>query len=378
MRIALFAACADLGHNQAVAISVCVVGQRFGSDAVAIHDAAVVLRDRAGVRRGDLDGQCGSVAATVAVAHGVGEVFSGAAAAQGFVVGVVSVDLVGVAASGADIQRAVFTGDRRAFGVLRHQRHGRFGGFSANTNAGDAQLVAVYIGVVAQHLAGSGQHRAGKGGIVASDGRVVDGRDMDGNRVSRRAGVFATVGGAAVVANLEFDGGVVFTAGVLGRHKGQFAGSQVSSANFKASGNLDGADGGTVVQQRAVSRQRGDFYRCQGVAVSVLEAEVYGAQHQGCVFTGGEAAIAGGRSIVDRQHGDGQRIGVDLFGAAGVATIRAGHGQRVAAVEERVRGVSQAPQGFVDLGLGTHKHQSATVVAGGCREAALGRRRRFR
>src|SRR5206468_4214576 len=101
--------------------------------------------------------------------------------------------------------------------------------------------------------------------VVGALRRVIHRGDVDGHGVGGLVGVDAAVSGAAVVLDLEGEGGVAGAVGVGGREELELAAADVGCGD-----ELAGGDGDAVVLEGAVSGEAGDLDRGQGVGRRVV------------------------------------------------------------------------------------------------------------
>ena len=135
--------------------------------------------------------------------------------------------------------------------------------------------------------------------------RVVDGQDVEGQRVRIHRLVHAAVRGAAVVAHPELEARVVAAVGVGCWREHQLVRSDVGRGD-----ELPGGDRGARELEAARGRQRQDHRASEGVAVGVGEAEVGGLQGHGRVFGGLHRPIrALGGLVGERQQIDPAQAG---------------------------------------------------------------------
>ena len=177
----------------------------------------------------------------------------------------------------------------------------------------------------------------GGDGFVAAGRRLVDRGDIDADRVGRGIQINATIGGAAVVAHLEGEGGVAVADYIRRWREGE--GSEAGSGDL-----LTGRDCGTTELQGARSRQAGEDHALQAVGPRragsvdrVGEAEIGRRERIGAVFGGGDRAVGAGRRVIHRGDIEADRVGRGIkidaaIGGAAVIAHPEGEGGNGAAV----------------------------------------------
>ena len=152
---------------------------------------------------------------------------------------------------------------------------------------------------------------------------MVDRGDIDADRVRSGIKIHATIGGAAVVAHLEAEGGIAPADGVGRRREGE--GGEAGGGDF-----LAGGDGDTVELKAARQRQAGENHALQRVGSRgaggvdrVGEAEIGGGEVVGGVFSGDDRAVAAGRRVVHRGDIEADRVGrgIEINAAIGGASV---------------------------------------------------------
>ena len=173
--------------------------------------------------------------------------------------------------------------------------------------------------------------------MITADRWLVDRGDIDADRVGRGIQINAAIGGAAVVAHLEGEGGVAVADHIRRWREGE--GSEAGSGDL-----LTGRDCGTTELQGACSRQAGEDHALQAIGPRraggvdrVGEAEIGRRERIGAVFSGGDCAVGTGRRIVHRGDIEADRVGREIqidaaIGGAAVIAHPEGEGGNGAAV----------------------------------------------
>ena len=119
---------------------------------------------------------------------------------------------------------------------------------------------------------------------------------IEGHGVGRWIGINAAIGRAAVVLHLEGEGGIAITAGT-----GSWCETQ---ARQRTGGNRStGCNGNPIERERASGRCAGDQHSGQGIAISITETEIRGAEVVETVLINGDGGVGSGRSVVGRRLG---------------------------------------------------------------------------
>ena len=197
--------------------------------------------------------------------------------------------------------------------VLQHAARGHGGDL-------DRQEIVAVMDVAEAEL----RRREGVAGVrrhgeaVVGAGRGVIHRiDGDGHGVGGRIGVHAAIADAAVILDLEGEGGRAMEIGV-GR-KDQLVGGDVADQNGVAR-----IDGDAIVLEHAVGRNGGDLDGREIVAVmGVAEAEIRRREDISGVFIGGDGGVRSRRRVIHRIDRDGHGVGglVGILAAAHHAAI---------------------------------------------------------
>ena len=176
---------------------------------------------------------------------------------------------------------------------------------------------------------------------VGAGRRVVHRGDIEADRIGGGIKIDAAIGGAAVVAHLEGEGGNGAAVGV---------GRRGVSEGGKAGGGdlLAGGDSGTAEPQGSCARQAGDDHALEAVGPCgasgigwIGEAEIGRREAVGGVFQGGDGLVGAGGGVVHRTDRDrerawcgGEPIGEGVRDHTGAVEIRGWGEDEVAAADE--------------------------------------------
>ena len=162
-----------------------------------------------------------------------------------------------------------------------------------------------------------GRRKIGGGGWIINRG------DIKSDRVGGWIEIDTSIGGAAVIAHLEGEGGNGAAVGVGRWCVGE--GAEASGSDF-----LTGDNGDTAETQGACTRQAGDDHALQAVGPGgasgiggIRETKISRTEGIGGVFQGGDGLVGAGGGVVHRREreGDGVGRGIKITAAACGATV---------------------------------------------------------
>ena len=171
---------------------------------------------------------------------------------------------------------------------------------------------------------------------VGGKGCIIHRGDIKADRVGRGIQIDAAIGGAAVIAHLEGEGGNGAAVGV-GRWRVS-EGSKVGGGDL-----LTGANDSAAEPQDAGARQAGDDHALQAVGPGgasgiggIRETKISRTEGIGGVFQGGDGLVGAGGGVVHRRQRERDRVGCGIeikpaaCGAAVIAHLESERGNPIA------------------------------------------------